>query len=137
MPIHVRVLSADDYAQWVAGEKKRMADAADDPKKVWTHDALMARGQQVYAANCAVCHRPDGKGGGPVKPLDGSAKVLDADHLVQVQVLLHGQNNNAMPSWKQLSDTEIAAVVTFTKNNWSNQTGQTVQPSEVTAARAQ
>ncbi|WP_374588915.1 cytochrome c oxidase subunit II [Ideonella dechloratans] len=137
MPIHVRVLSADDYAQWVAGEKKRMADAADDSKKVWTHDALMARGQQVYAANCAVCHRPDGKGGGPVKPLDGSAKVLDADHLVQIQVLLHGQNNNAMPSWKQLSDTEIAAVVTFTKNNWGNQTGQTVQPSEVTTARAQ
>jgi cytochrome c oxidase subunit 2 len=64
MPIHVRVLSADDYAQWVAGEKKRMAEAADDPKKVWTHDALMARGQQVYAANCAVCHRPDGKGAG-------------------------------------------------------------------------
>jgi cytochrome c oxidase subunit 2 len=62
MPIHVRVLSADDYAQWVAGEKKRMADAADDPKKVWTLDDLMARGQQVYAANCAVCHGPTARG---------------------------------------------------------------------------
>jgi hypothetical protein len=49
--------------------------------------------------------------------------------------LLKGQNNGAMPSWKQLSDTEIAAVITYTKNNWSNKTGQIVQPSEVLAAR--
>jgi cytochrome c oxidase subunit 2 len=49
-------------------------------------------------------------------------------------VLLNGQNN-AMPSWKQLSDTEIAAVISFTKNNWSNKTGQLVQPAQVHAAR--
>jgi cytochrome c oxidase subunit II len=136
MPIHVRVLSADAYAAWVAEQRKLMAAAADDPRKVWTHEALIARGEKVYQANCAVCHKPDGKGAGPIKPLDGSAKVLDADRLVQVQVLLHGQNNGAMPSWKQLSDTEIAAVVTYTKNSWSNHTGQTVQPSDVTGARA-
>jgi cytochrome c oxidase subunit 2 len=50
-------------------------------------------------------------------------------------VLLNGQNNQSMPAWKQLSDTEIAAVITFTKNNWSNKTGQVVQPAEVLAAR--
>ena len=61
--------------------------------------------------------------------------VLDADKTKQIKVLLNGQNNGAMPSWKQLSDTEIAAVITFTKNNWSNKTGQVVQPSEVVAAR--
>jgi cytochrome c oxidase subunit 2 len=60
--------------------------------------------------------------------------VLDEDKFVQLKVLLNGQNN-AMPSWKQLSDTEIAAVMTYTKNNWSNKTGQTMQPSEVLAAR--
>lgn len=135
MPIHVRVLSQEDYAKWVAGEKKKMAAKADDPNKVWTQPDLMARGEKVYTANCAVCHRPDGKGAGPIKPLDGSPKVLDADKLVQVKVLLNGQNNGAMPSWKQLSDTEIAAVVTYTKNNWGNHTGQVVQPSEVLAAR--
>jgi cytochrome c oxidase subunit 2 len=96
----------------------------------------MARGQQVYAANCAVCHRPDGKGAGRSSRSMARPRCW-MPTIWQVQVLLHGQNNNAMPSWKQLSDTEIAAVVTFTKNNWSNQTGQTVQPSEVTAARAQ
>ena len=61
--------------------------------------------------------------------------VLDADKTKQIKVLLNGQNNGAMPSWKQLSDTEIAAVITFTKNNWSNKTGQLVQPAEVVAAR--
>ena len=135
MPIHVKVLSAEDYSAWVDGKKKEIAAKADDPKKVWTQDALMARGEKIYASNCAVCHKADGKGAGPIKPLDGSAKVLDADKLVQVKVLLNGQNNGAMPSWKQLSDTEIAAVVTYTKNNWSNKTGQVVQPADVTAAR--
>ena len=76
-----------------------------------------------------------GIAGGAIKPLDGSPVVLDADKLKQVAVLLNGQNNGAMPSWKQLSDTDIAAVITYTKNNWSNKTGQIVQPAEVLAAR--
>ncbi|HSI48369.1 MAG TPA: cytochrome c oxidase subunit II [Ideonella sp.] len=137
MPIHVRVVSTEDYSKWVDGKKKEIAAKADDPSKVWEQAALIARGEKVYTANCAVCHKPDGKGAGPIKPLDGSPKVLDADKTVQIHVLLNGQNNGAMPSWKQLSDTEIAAVVTYTKNSWSNKTGQTVQPSEVVAARKQ
>ncbi len=134
MPIHVKVLSAEDYSKWVADRQKEMAAKADDPNKVWTQADLLARGEKVYNANCAACHQPNGKGGGAVKPLDGSPKVLSEDKAVQIHVLLNGQNN-IMPSWKQLSDTEIAAVITFTKNHWSNKTGQTVQPSEVLAAR--
>jgi cytochrome c oxidase subunit 2 len=111
MPIHVKVLSAEDYSKWVDGKKKEMAAKADDPTKVWALDALAARGEQVYNANCAVCHRPDGKGAGPIKPIDGAAVVNDADKIKQVMVLLNGQNNGAMPAWKGLSDTEIAAVV--------------------------
>ena len=135
MPIHVKVLSQEDYAKWADGEKKKMAAKADDPSKVWTQPDLIARGEKVYAANCAVCHRPDGKGAGPIKPLDGWPVVLDADRAKQVAVLLNGQNNGAMPAWKQLSDTEIAAVITYTKNSWSNKTGQLVQPAEIVAAR--
>ena len=135
MPIHVKVLSAEDYAKWVDGKRKEIAAKADDPTKVWVLDALSARGEKVYNANCAICHRPDGKGAGPIKPIDGAAVVNDADKIKQVMVLLNGQNNGAMPSWKGLSDTEIAAVVTFTKNNWSNKTGQIVQPADVVAAR--
>jgi cytochrome c oxidase subunit 2 len=135
MPIHVKVLSQADYTKWVDGKKKEMAALADDPAKVWALPDLQARGEKVYAANCAACHLPSGKGGGPIKALDGDPVVQDADKSKQIHVVLNGQNNGAMPSWKQLSDTEIAAVITFTKNNWSNKTGQLVQPSEVAAAR--
>ncbi len=135
MPIHVKVVSAEDYSKWVDGEKKKLAAKADDPAKVWTAEDITKRGEKVYAANCAACHQANGKGAGPIKPLDGSAVVLDADKAKQIAILLNGQNNGAMPAWKQLSDTDIAAVITFTKNNWSNKTGQLVQPAEVKVAR--
>lgn len=134
MPIHVKVVTQDEYKAWVAERQKEMAAKADDPSKVWELAALVARGEQVYKANCAVCHQANGKGGGAIKALDGSAVVLDADHMKQIMVLLNGQGAG-MPAWKQLSDTEIAAVITYTKNQWTNQTGQIVQPAEVVAAR--
>jgi cytochrome c oxidase subunit 2 len=135
MPIHVKVVSAEDYTAWVAAKNKEAAAKADDPSKVWTLVDLKARGEKVYAANCVACHQANGKGAGPIKPLDGSAIVLNEDHNAQIQVLLNGAAAGAMPSWKALSDTEIAAVITYSKNNWSNQTGQMVQPAEVLAAR--
>ncbi|MDO9277458.1 MAG: cytochrome c oxidase subunit II [Polaromonas sp.] len=135
MPIHVKVVSAEDYTLWVNGKLKEASAKADDPTKVWTLTDLVARGEKVYAANCAACHQANGKGAGPIKPLDGSAIVLDKDHLKQINILLNGANNGTMPAWKQLSDTELAAVATYTKNNWSNKTGQLVQPSEFVAAR--
>ena len=135
MPIHVKVVSAADYSAWVDGKKKEAALLADDPAKVWELTPLAARGEQVYTANCQICHQPNGKGGGAVKALDASPTVLDADKTRQIHVLLNGQNNGAMPSWKQLSDTDLAAVITYTKNHWSNATGQIVQPAEVASAR--
>ncbi len=135
MPIHVKVLSTEDYSAWVAGEQKKLAAKADDPTKVWTLADITKRGEKVYAQNCAACHQANGKGAGPIKPLDGAAVVQDADKNKQIMVLLKGQNNGAMPSWKALSDTDIAAVISYTKNNWSNKTGQLVQPADVLALR--
>jgi cytochrome c oxidase subunit 2 len=134
MPIHVKVLSATDYTAWVAAQQKVAAAKLDDPAKVWTLDEISKRGEKVYASNCASCHMATGKGAGPIKALDGSAVVLDADKSKQIKILLNGQNAG-MPAWKQLSDTDIAAVITYTKNSWSNKTGQIVQPAEVLAAR--
>ncbi|MEF7614782.1 cytochrome c oxidase subunit II [Aquincola sp. MAHUQ-54] len=136
MPIHVKVLSQEDYSKWVDTKRKEAAAKADDPNKEWKLEELIARGEKVYNANCAACHKADGSGAGPIKALVGSPKVLDADHNVQLDVLLNGQNNGAMPAWKQLSDTELAAVATYTKNAWTNKTGQIVQPKEVAAQRA-
>ena len=135
MPIHVKVLSATDYSAWVAGKNKEMSAKADDPSKVWVLADLKARGEKVYAANCVACHQPTGKGGGAIKALDGSAIVMDSDYSKQIAILLNGANNGAMPAWKSLSDTDLAAVISYTKNNWSNQTGQAVQPAELLAAR--
>ena len=133
MPIHVKVVSAEDYTAWVNEQKKAMAALADDPAKVWTQADLVKRGATVYASNCLACHQANGKGGGAIKALDGSALVLAADNKDFINIMLNGKG--AMPAWKQLSDTEIAAVMTYAQNTWSNQTGRLVQPADVKAAR--
>ncbi|WP_229427061.1 cytochrome c oxidase subunit II [Massilia atriviolacea] len=140
MPIVVNVVSDADYTKWVNGEKKKMAALADDPSKVWTIDELKVKGEKVYATNCVVCHQANGKGvPNAFAALDGSPVVLGAK-AEQINVLLHGQKSgkfpSEMPGWKQLSDSDIAAVITYTRNNWSNKAAENiVQPAEVLAAR--
>jgi len=134
MPIHVKVVSQDDYVKWTADQKKIMAAKQDDPAKVWTMADITARGEKVYANTCQACHQANGNGAGPIKPLNGSPVVNSPDKTQQIQVVLNGRG--AMPAWKgTLSDTDIAAVITYTKNHWNNHTGQLVQPAEVLAQR--
>jgi cytochrome c oxidase subunit 2 len=135
MPIHVKVVSAEEYTAWVGEQQKAMAAAADDPSKVWALTDMVKRGESVYAANCVACHQANGKGAGPIKPLDGSALVTDANNALMIDVMLNGAGGGSMPAWKQLSDTELAAVMTYAKNTWSNKTEQIVQPADVVAAR--
>lgn len=140
MPIVVKVVSTEDYKVWVDGKKKEMAALADDPNKTWTIDELKTKGEKVYTSNCIVCHQANGKGvPNAFAALDGS-KVVNGPKAEQIHVLLNGKKSGAfpgeMPAWKQLSDTEIAAVITFTRNNWSNKAEENiVQPAEVVAAR--
>ncbi len=139
MPIVVEVKTKDDYAKWMDEQKKKVAAAGDDPNKVWDVSDLIARGEKVYAANCAACHQPTGKGAPPAFPaLDGS-KVVNGPKAVQIKTVLNGVEHDgkltAMVSWKQLSDTDIAAVITYTRNSWGNKTGEAVQPSEIKVAR--
>jgi cytochrome c oxidase subunit II len=135
MPIVVKVVSEDDYKTWVDGKKKEMAAKADDPNKVWTIDELKQRGEKVYGSNCVACHQASGKGvPGAFPALDGSA-IVNGPKAEQIKIVLNGKN--AMPTWKSvLSDTDIAAVITYTRNNWSNKAQENiVQPAEVLAAR--
>jgi cytochrome c oxidase subunit 2 len=139
MPIVVEVKTKDEYAQWMEGQKKKMAASGDDPNKVWDVAELVARGEKAYAANCAACHQPTGNGAPPAFPaLDGS-KVVTGPKAVQIKTVLNGVERDgkptAMVSWKQLSDTDIASVITYTRNSWGNKTGEAVQPSEIKAAR--
>jgi cytochrome c oxidase subunit 2 len=134
MPVVVEVKSKDDYAKWL-GEHKQKTAAADDPNKVWTEAELAARGEKIYAANCVACHQANGKGvPGAFPALDGS-KIVAGPAEAQIELVLHGKANTAMPSWKQLSDTDISAVITYTRNAWGNRSGQAIQPSAILAAR--
>lgn len=135
MPIVVNVVSDEDYKAWVDGKKKEMAANADDPAKTWTIDELVQRGEKVYTSNCIACHQANGKGvPGSFPALDGSA-IVNGPKDANIHILLEGKN--AMPAWKSvLSDTEIAAVITYTRNHWSNKAAENiVQPAEVLAAR--
>jgi len=135
MPIVVKVVSEQDYATWVVQQKTAMASSADDPNKTWVVADLAARGEKVYAANCVACHQATGKGvPGAFPALDGS-QVVNGMQDGQIAIMLNGKN--AMPAWKAtLSDTEIAAVITYTRNSWNNKASDNiVQPAEVLAAR--
>jgi len=136
MPIVVEVVSQEKYAQWVADQKKKATAAAEDSNKQWAMAELQAKGEKVYAANCAACHQATGKGLPPAFPaLDGS-KIATGDKAAHIERVLNGKPGTAMAAFgKQLSDTDIAAVVTYERNAWGNKTGDAVQPAEVKAAR--
>jgi cytochrome c oxidase subunit 2 len=134
MPIVVRVVSQEDYTKWVDEKKKEMGSASDDPTKVYTMDDQKDRGAKVYAANCAACHQPNGKGAGAFPALDGSKMVL-GPKAAQYDILINGKG--AMPKWAGvISDGDIAAVMTYTRNAWGNKTGDVIQTQDIVSARA-
>jgi cytochrome c oxidase subunit 2 len=136
MPIVVDVRSEADYLKWVEEQKAAMLARAEDPTKEWALADLHARGEQVYAANCVACHQANGKGvSGAFPALEGSKVVLGAQE-GHIRLVLDGKAGTAMASFKQLSDTELAAVITYTRNAWGNKAEDNiVQPAEVMAAR--
>jgi cytochrome c oxidase subunit 2 len=136
MPIVVRVVSPDDYSKWVGDKKKALAAAADDPNKQWDAKELVARGEKVYASACVACHEAQGKGMPAMKaPALAGNKLVVGPEAPPIDTVLNGRPNTAMQSFKQtLSDTEIAAVVTYLRNSWGNKASD-VQPAEVKARR--
>jgi cytochrome c oxidase subunit 2 len=136
MPIVVEVKSQEDYKVWADGKKKDMLARADDPTKEWVVADLNDRGAKVYAANCVACHQATGKGvAGAFPALEGSKLVLGKQE-EQIALLLNGKQGTAMASFKQLSDVELAAVATYTRNMWGNKAEDNiVQPKDFAAAR--
>ena len=136
MPIVVEVKSAEDYRVWADTKKKEMLARADDPTKEWQLADLSDRGAKVYATNCVGCHQATGKGvAGAFPALEGSKVVLGKQE-DQIALLLNGKQGTAMASFKQLSDVELAAVATYTRNAWGNKPEDTiVQPKDFTSAR--
>jgi len=140
MPVVVEVKTPEAYAQWVDERKKKAAASAEDPNKTWDVKDLVARGEKVYTANCVACHQANGKGVPPAFPrLDGS-KIATGPVEAHLDTVLNGVVKNGQPTamvaWKStLSNTDIAAVVTYERNAWGNHTGDAVQPSQVAAAK--
>ncbi len=136
MPIVVEAKSEEDYQKWVMAQQAAGAAAAAADTRTWSQADLMARGEEVYTANCAACHMANGAGvPGAFPGLVGSAMVtgpVDA----HIDIVVNGKPGTAMAAFgAQLSDADMAAVVTYERNAWGNDTGDTVQPSDIKAAR--
>ncbi len=135
MPIVVEAVEPEKYAQWVAEQKTKSAATAVDVNKQFTTEELKAEGEKVYAANCVACHQVNGKGiPGTFVALDGS-KIATGPKADHINIIMNGKTGTAMAAFKHLSDVQIAAVVTYERNAWSNATGDLVQPSEINEFR--
>jgi cytochrome c oxidase subunit 2 len=145
MPITVIVKSEEDYAKWVEEAGKKWSNKAGavaaapagepEPEGPLALADLKARGEKVYATNCVACHQANGKGMPPAFPALSGSKIVTGPVDAQINILLNGKPGTAMASFARLSDLELAAVMTYTKNSWDNNVGKAVQASDVKAKR--
>jgi len=134
MPIVVKAVTPAAFADWVHKEKAAAAASKAEATGPWDMKSAMAQGKKIYGSICAACHQANGQGiKGTFPALDGM-KLSVKDH---INIVVHGSKKNpVMQAYgKQLSDREIAAVITFERNSWSNHTGDLITPKEVEAAR--
>ncbi|MCA0402461.1 MAG: cytochrome c oxidase subunit II [Proteobacteria bacterium] len=142
MPIVVEAVTEEQFEKWVAQQvkvKDEYASKVNEPSAQPDMPVaeLMSLGKQKYDQYCAACHSANGKGIPPMyPPLKGSSVAVGKPISRHVNLILHGIPGSAMQPYKnQLTDAEIAAIVTFERNAWENNTGDVVQPAEVAAAR--
>ena len=136
MPIVVRAVSQSDYATWLDEQRAEKEAAALAALGDYSFDELMTTGAEVYAGRCAACHGQNGEGMGSMfPPMVGSDIVLnDVDK--HIDILINGVAGSAMQSFaEQLTDVEIAAVITYERNAWGNDTGDIVTPRDIIDAR--
>src|SRR5262245_48973212 len=138
-PIVGEVVTPEKYASWVADQKKMMASTAAEASKEWTADELKAHGAKVFASNCVACHQATGMGVPGTFPALSGSKIVNGPKEAQIQTVLNGVVRDgkptAMASFKQLSDADLAAVITYTRNNWKTKVGDAVMPAAVKAQR--
>ncbi len=144
MPVTVVVKSEADYAKWLNESKTKWnpkkneavaAAPAEDYSKVYTLAEMKAAGEKIYTANCVTCHQANGKGTPPAFPALSGSKIVLGPLDGQINLVLNGKAGTAMTSFARLSDTDLAAVMTYTKNSWDNNLGKVVQPADVKAKR--
>ena len=136
MPIVVRAVSETEYAQWIVAKKAEAAAVAASAEKEWSMQDLLAKGESVYQANCAACHGPTGAGIPGVFPAMTDSPIATGDAAAHIDLVMNGVAGTAMAAYKgQLSDVDLAAVITFERNSFGNTVGDVVQPSAIKNAR--
>lgn len=132
MPIVVEAVSREEYADWVSAQKLSMAAERKEAKRLWSLKELMTHGESVYAAQCASCHQANGEGLAPAFPPLAGSEVATGPLEDHIDVVLNGINGTAMQAWGgMLSETDIAAALTYTRNAFGNDTGDLVQPRTI------
>jgi cytochrome c oxidase subunit 2 len=145
MPVVVHAVPESEYLAWVDEKKTQLADAAAGSGKTWSKDELMAAGKDVYEKQCAVCHQPEGQGLAPAFPalagskivtgplLSAEGKIIKDSHVDRV---LNGKAGTAMQAFRDtLTDTELAAVITYERNSFGNKKGDLIQPAQIKSLR--
>ena len=136
MPIVVVAKNEADYNQWVASQKSDAVADQAAAQRDWTKAELMERGEKVYNTTCAACHQANGQGVPGAFPALVGGAIATGPKDAHLALVMNGKPGTAMAAFGgQLSDTDLAAVVTYERNAWGNNTGDLVQPSEVKAAR--
>jgi cytochrome c oxidase subunit 2 len=134
MPVVVEAKSKEDYAAWLAERKQLAAAEKELTTKEWTMDELMARGEKAYVTACAACHMPGGEGLPPMFPaLKGSA-IAVGPAKGHIDIVVNGKPGTSMAAFgKQLSEVDIAAIITYERNAWGNAVGDMVTPKDILA----
>ena len=136
MPIVVEAKSEEDYLAWLNEKKAEKAAAEASAEKTWTMDELMAQGESAYNTNCAACHQANGEGLPGVFPGLVGGGVAVGDIAKHIDVVINGVAGTGMQAFgPQLNDADLAAIITYERNAWGNNTGDMVQPSDIKSAR--
>jgi len=138
MPIVVESVSKEKFASWMDQQKQVMLASAAEANvdKTWTKDDLLAKGQDLYNSKCSACHQINGKGLPPAFPALAGSKIATGPIQGHLGIVLNGKAGTAMVPWHSLNDLELAAIITYERNAWGNDTGDVVQPRDVRAGRS-
>ena len=134
MPIVVDARPMDEYKAWLAEKSAEAAKVRELTQKDWTMAELMVKGEEVYNKVCAACHQPNGEGLPPMFPaLKNTPVATERDQITKhIDVVVNGVKGSAMQAFKdQLSEVDIAAVITYERNAWGNDTGELITPKDI------
>ena len=136
MPIVLVAKTQEDYDAWVEEQKGAAAAAADAATATLTMDELMAKGETAYNSHCAACHQANGAGIPGVFPAIAGSAVAIGDVAKHIDIGINGVPGTAMQAFgEQLSAVDLAAVITYQRNAFGNDTGDMVQPADIVAAK--